>query len=331
MKLILPVAGYGKRMRPHTWSRPKVLIDVAGKPMLGHVLDQFEGVGLEEVIYITGWLGDQIQPYVEENFPQYRNRFVVQDELVGQSHAIWLARELISGPCFIVFADTIFRIDLEAMSQADADAVLGVKEVEDPRRFGVAFTRPDGTVERLVEKPDTMDHKLAILGAYFVREGRDLVDAIEQQMQRKQLLKGEFFIADAFNLMIESGARFVTELMTEWHDCGVIDAHLNTNSWLLQQGFGNGGRTSARLVDSRLIPPVWVADDAVITNSVVGPNVVLEAGCCVSNSTIEDSIVMAGSQVDNSHLNWVMLGERTVVDSHLGSLNIGDDSIVLSE
>ncbi len=327
MKLILPIAGYGKRMRPHTWSRPKVLIDVAGKPMLGHVLDQFTDVGLDEVIYITGWLGDQVRPYVEKHYPQFGARFVVQEELVGQSHAIWLAREQISGPCFIVFADTIARIDLRAMAAADADGVLGVWEVEDPRRFGIAFTRPDGTVERCVEKPATDEHKLAIMGSYFIREGRDLVAAIEKQMARQQTLKGEFFLADAFNVMLEEGARFLTAPMSAWQDCGVPEAHLDSNRWLLDSGSDNSAATQARLVDSTVIPPVNLADDAVIEHSVVGPYAVVERGCTVCHSRLEESIVMADSSISHSQLRRSLVGERCDVRGFHGVLNIGDDSL----
>lgn len=328
MKLILPVAGYGKRMRPHTWSRPKVLIDVAGKPMLGHVLDQFSDIGIDEVIYITGWLGDQIKPYVAESYPQFGAQFVVQEELAGQSHAIWLAREHISGPCFIVFADTISRVDLQAMINADADAVLGVWEVEDPRRFGIAFTRADGTVERCVEKPATDEHRLAIMGVYFVREGRDLLAAIEEQMARNQTLKGEFFLADAFNLMIERGARFTTETMTVWQDCGVPAFHLATNRWLLEHGADNSATTRATLINSTLIPPVNIADDCVINDATVGPYVVLERGSRVTNSELTDTIVMADSIIQDSQLYDAMVGERAEVKDYYGSLNIGDDSLV---
>ncbi len=329
MKLILPVAGYGKRMRPHTWSRPKVLIDVAGKPMLGHVLDQFNDVGLDEVIYITGWLGEQIKPYVETNYPQFGAQFVVQNELVGQSHAIWLAREHVSGPCFIVFADTITRIDLQAMAASDADGVLGVWEVDDPRRFGIAFTRPDGTVERCVEKPATADHKLAIMGTYFIREGRDLISAIEEQIARDQMLQGEFFLADAFNLMLGRGARFTTERMAIWQDCGVPTFHLETNRWLLANGSDNSRNHGARLVNSTVVPPVNLADGALIENSTVGPYTVVEYGCTVVNSRLEDTIVMASATIRDSQLHRSLVGERTTVQGVTGSISIGDDSQVL--
>ena len=329
MKLILPVAGFGKRMRPHTWSRPKVLIDVAGKPMLGHVLDQFVDIGIDEVIYITGWLGEQIKPYVEAQYPQFGAQFVVQEELVGQSHAIWLAREHVSGPCFIVFADTISRIDLHAMARTGADGVLGVWQVDDPRRFGVAFTRPDGTVERCVEKPASDEHKLAIMGVYFVREGRDLIAAIEEQMVRKHTLKGEFFLADAFNLMLERGARFTTETMTVWQDCGVPSFHLATNRWLLVHGSDNSRTTCARRINSTIIPPVFVADDCTIEDSVVGPYAVVERGCRVVDSHLKDTILMAGSLVEGSQLHDSLVGERVEVKGYTGSLNVGDDSQVV--
>jgi glucose-1-phosphate thymidylyltransferase len=331
VKLVLPIAGYGKRMRPHTWSKPKVLIDVAGKPMLGHVLDQFADVGIHEVVYITGWLGEQIEPYVTTNYPQYGAQFVVQEDLAGQSHAIWLAREHIHGPCFVVFADTISRIDLKAMTRAEADAVLGVFEVDDPRRFGVAFTDADGTVQRVVEKPETTRHKLAVMGVYFIREGRDLVAAIEEQMARRHMLQGEFFLADAFNLMIEQGTRFVTETMTIWQDCGVPSAHLATNRWLLENGCDNSQHLEAPLVDSQLIPPVYLADDVSIENSLIGPYAVVEPGCRVANSQLRDTILMADSTVLDSRLDHSLVGERVIVRNYRGSLNVGDDCRVGEE
>ena len=325
MKLILPIAGYGSRMRPITWTLPKVLINVAGKPMLGHVLDQFADVGLGEVVYITGWLGDQVKPYVEEYYPQYGARFVVQDELVGQSHAIWLAREYVSGPCFIVFADTISRVDLKAMADADADGVLGVYEVEDPRRFGIAFTRPDGTVERCVEKPSTTEHKQAIMGVYFIREGRNLIAAIEEQMARNQMLKGEFFLADAFNLMIEQGARFTTEKMSVWKDCGVPAYHLDANRWLLDHGHDNSSQMTARLVNSVVVPPVNLADNVDIEDSVVGPYAVVEDGCRIVRSQLRDIILMADSTLQDSQLRDSLVGRRVQLQGIRGSLNLGDD------
>jgi glucose-1-phosphate thymidylyltransferase len=329
MKLILPIAGYGKRMRPHTWSRPKVLIDVAGKPMLGHVLDQFEGVGIDEVIYIVGWMGDQVKPYVQAHYPQYKARFVVQEDLAGQSHAIWLARRQIHGRCFIVFADTISRINLKAMAAQDADGVLGVWEVEDPRRFGIAFTGPDGVVERCVEKPLTAEHKQAIMGVYYLREGRDLIAAIEEQMARKQMLKGEFFLADAFNVMIEKGARFLTERMSVWQDCGVPSYHLATNRWLLDNGNDNSRITFARIVHSTVVPPVYLAEGCVIEDSTVGPYAVVERGCRVLGSQVRDTILMADSIVHDSQLHDSLIGERAEVKGCCGSMNIGDDCQVV--
>jgi glucose-1-phosphate thymidylyltransferase len=249
VKLILPVAGFGKRMRPHTWSRPKVLIDVAGKPMLGHVLDQFDGVGIDEVIYITGWLGEQIQPYVDSPLSSIRCSIRCAGGTGGPEPRHLAGPRLRQRPLL----HRLRRHHLAHRSEghgphATADGVLGVWQVDDPRRFGVAFTRPDGTVERCVEKPETAEHKLAIMGVYFVREGRDLIAAIEEQMARRQTLKGEFFLADAFNLMLEQGAVFTTETMTVWQDCGVPAYHLATNRWLLDNGSDNS-QTSAAQAD----------------------------------------------------------------------------------
>jgi glucose-1-phosphate thymidylyltransferase len=215
------------------------------------------------------------------------------------------------------------------MTQRDADGVLGVWQVEDPRRFGVAFTRPDGTVERCVEKPLTTDHKQAIMGVYYLREGRELIAAIEAQMARKHMLKGEFFLADAFNLMLENGARFLTEPMTVWQDCGVPAYHLATNRWLLDNGSDNSQITFARLVNSTVVPPVYLSDDCLIEDSTVGPYVVVKRGCRVMGSQLRDTIVMQDSVVHDSTLHDSILGERVEIKGYVGRLNVGDDSQVI--
>jgi glucose-1-phosphate thymidylyltransferase len=329
MKVIVPIAGSGARMRPHTWSRPKPLVEVGGKPMLGHVLDQLATLdNVDELIFIVGWLGDQIRPYVEANYPQYKIDVVVQEELLGQSQAIWLARKRVNGPCFILFGDTISQINLRAMANADADGVLGVWEVENPRPFGIAFTRLDGTVERLVEKPNTTDHKQAAMGVYYLREGRDLIKAIEEQMARKIVFKGEYFLADAFNVMIENGARFTTEPMRVWKDCGTPELLLEANRWLLENGFDNSQSTRARMEGSTINPPARVADDAVIMSSVIGPFAVVDSGCKVIGSQLSNLILMKNGEVHNSCLHASIVGERTVVKNFTGQLSLGDDGQV---
>ncbi|MEA3407551.1 MAG: nucleotidyltransferase family protein, partial [Chloroflexota bacterium] len=175
MKVVIPLAGFGTRLRPHTWSKPKPLMNVAGKPVLGHVLDAFEAVDVQEVVFVIGWLGDQIREYVQANYG-FEAHYVVQEELKGQAHAIYLAREYLEGPCLIAFVDTLFEADLSGLPAVDADGVLFVQEVEDPRRFGVVVERDDRIVQ-LIEKPEGFEHRKAMIGVYYVREGAELVSA----------------------------------------------------------------------------------------------------------------------------------------------------------
>ncbi|MGD8466050.1 MAG: nucleotidyltransferase family protein, partial [Anaerolineae bacterium] len=200
MKVIIPLAGFGKRMRPHTWSKPKPLVNVAGKPVLGHILDKLAGldVQVDELIFIVGWLGDQIEEYYAASGYDYPTHYVEQSELLGQAHAIWLAREHLQGPVLIVFVDTIFEADLGGLQASGLDGVLYVKEVEDPRRFGVAVLDDEGLVTHLVEKPDSFENRLAVIGAYYVRDAAWLLRAIEELMDRNLQTQGEFYLADAY-------------------------------------------------------------------------------------------------------------------------------------
>ena len=212
MKIVIPTAGFGTRLRPHTWSKPKPLIPVAGKPVLAHVLDTFRDIqSLEEVIFIVGYLGDQIESYVSEGYPDMETRFVTQGEMLGQSHAIGLAREFLQGPMLMVFVDTLIFADLSRLKDEPADGVIWVKEVEDPRRFGVTEVDAEDKVMRLIEKPQDMDNNLAVVGFYYFKEAGNLIEAIDQQMERQIQLKGEFFLADAVNIMLEGGSEMRVE------------------------------------------------------------------------------------------------------------------------
>src|SRR4051812_2801545 len=217
MKVIIPTAGRGTRLRPHTYSKPKPLVSVAGKPILGHILDTLSQIEGEEFIFITGYLGDQIETYVRANYP-FRAQFIEQTELKGQAHAIYLAREVVSGPTLILYVDTIFEADLRHLNQIDADGVIYVREVDDPRRFGVTFVE-NGYITKLIEKPDSGISNLAMIGLYYVRDAQWLMRSIESMMDRNIQTKGEFYLTDALQIMIDEGARFTAEPVAVWEDC----------------------------------------------------------------------------------------------------------------
>ncbi len=324
MKVIIPLAGFGTRLRPHTYSKPKPLVNVAGKPVLGHILDKLAGLDLEEVIFIVGYLGEQIRDYVEANY-DFPARYVEQKELLGQAHAIWLARAHVSEDVLIIFVDTIFEADLLAARAIDADGVLYVKEVEDPRRFGVAVVQ-DGRVVRLVEKPATDEHRLAVIGVYYIKDGPWLMRAIEELMARRIQTKGEYYLADALQLMIDQGACLVPQEVAVWEDCGKPETVLHTNRYLLskQQSRGEG----AQLINTMVIPPVYIASTARVENSVIGPYATIADHALVCNSLIRDSIIDEGAQIRDTMLDQSLIGKNAVVRGRYHRLNVGDSSQV---
>lgn len=326
MKIVIPLAGFGTRLRPHTWTKPKPLFYVAGKPFLGHLIEKLSVLNVTEWIFIVGYLGDQIEHYVRDEL-KLNARFVVQDQMLGQSHAIWLAREhLDDSPTFVVFADTLFETDLTELNRTTADAVIFVKEVEDPRSFGVASLNNDGFITRFVEKPSSMDNRLAVVGLYYFKSGTALLGAIETQMKQGKMLKNEYFIADAMQIMIDAGKKFRTQLISEWLDMGNAEAVLVTNRYLLANGCANTGELHGQ--NAIIIPPVHVHPTACLENSVIGPNVTIAANCKVTFSVIRDSVLDDHATVRNAVLDNSLVGKNAKVEGRAHAVNIGDTSSV---
>ncbi len=328
MKVIIPLAGFGKRMRPHTWSKPKPLVNVAGKPVLGHILDKLADldVNVDELIFIVGWLGEQIEEFYRASDYPYPARYVEQREMLGQAHAIWLAREHLSGPVLIIFVDTIFDADLGGLETSGLDGVLYVKEVEDPRRFGVAVLDDEGLVTSLVEKPDTFENRLAVVGVYYVRDAAWLLRAIEELMERDIQTKGEFYLADAYSLMIQHGARFGVREVSVWEDCGTPKDVLQTNRFLLAHGQDN--RQEVEAPGSVIIPPVFIAPSAQIEHSLIGPHVTIAERSVVRHSIIRDSIIDEDAYIVDTMLDRSLIGKDAVVRGRYRVLNVGDSSQV---
>jgi glucose-1-phosphate thymidylyltransferase len=328
MKVIIPLAGFGKRMRPHTWSKPKPLVNVAGKPVLGHILDKLADldVDVDELIFIVGWLGEQIEEYYKASGYPYPARYVEQRELLGQAHALWLARQHLAGPVLIIFVDTIFEANLSGLETSGLDGILYVREVQDPRRFGVAVIGDDGLVTRLVEKPATFDNRLAVVGVYYVHDSAWLLRAIEALIDRGLQTKGEFYLADAVNLMIEQDARFGMREVSVWEDCGTPQDVLQTNRYLLEHGRNNG--LAGWAVHSVVIPPVYIAPSARVEHSIVGPYVTIAENSVVLRSIIRDSIIDEGAYIDDTMLDRSLIGKDAVVRGRYRVLNVGDSSQV---
>jgi glucose-1-phosphate thymidylyltransferase len=330
LKIVIPMAGLGTRLRPHTWSKPKQLVTVAGKPVLDHVLDTLSSLPEPEnieLINIVGYLADQIQDHMEENYPHLRSHFVIQEDPHGQSHAIYLAREYLHGPMMVVFADTLLELDLSILAQEQAEAVAWVKPVPDPRRFGVAVLNEEGWVTKLIEKPAEMENNLAVVGFYYFKHAEQLISAIEEQMRRNLQLEGEYFLADAVNIMLESELKMRTEKVNVWLDAGTPESLLETNRYLLENGRSNS-EEAARRKNVVVIPPVFIHPSAQIEASVIGPHVSVGACADIRNSIIHDSILEDGAQVYDVILESSLIGRQAQIQRRASMINAGDHTVV---
>jgi glucose-1-phosphate thymidylyltransferase len=333
LKIFIPMAGWGTRMRPHTWSKPKPLVSVAGKTSLEHLLDMFNSVpdpdNVEFVFIVGPYLGElQVPPFVRENYPGMKAHFVVQEEMKGQSHALWLAREFMHGPMIVCFSDTLLETDFSFLDLEEADVVAWVMPMPDPRRFGVAELDQEGWVTRFIEKPESMENNLVVVGCYYFKSAEKLCAAIKKQMERNLTLKGEFYLTDTITLMIEDGAKVRTQKADSWLDTGTIDATLDTNKILLD---GKANKTKNEQADGvEIIAPSFIHPSAEIQNSVIGPYSSIGANCKIVNSWIEQSIVEADCEIQDAALSRSLVGIKTRIrgrgDGKVMELNVGDNS-----
>jgi glucose-1-phosphate thymidylyltransferase len=319
MRAIIPVAGVGSRLRPHTYTVPKVLLNVGGKPIIGHILDNIIANGFTEATIIIGYLGEMIKEYVLKHY-SIKVDFVEQEERLGLGHAIYLSRHTFSrDPILIILGDTIFDVDLKKMISA-GHSTIGVKSVDDPRRFGVAETK-GGFISRLVEKPEKPTSNLALVGLYYIFQPQVLVDCLKEMIKTNARTKGEFQLTDALQMMIERGEKMETFPVDGWFDCGKPETLLSTNQHLLSQ------LQNTPTIDGVVtIPPVFVSQEATVRNSIIGPNATIAEGATVDNSIIRNSIVSEGATVAEALLQDSIVGSNAVVRGTYKRINIGDSS-----
>jgi glucose-1-phosphate thymidylyltransferase len=339
LKIFIPMAGWATRMRPHTWSKPKPLVSVAGKTALEHLMDMFKTLpdpeNVEYVFIVAPYLGElQIPAFINEKYPGIKAHYVVQHEMKGQSHALWLGREFMHGPMMVVFSDSIIETDFSFLEEEDSDCVAWVLPFPDPRRFGVAEVGADGWVKRFIEKPSSMDNNLVVIGCYWFKSAERLLEAIEEQMRRQVTLKGEFFLTDTVSVMIENGALVRTHSGESWLDAGTIDATLDTNRVLLEKmGRDEGKANRYAGAQVKVIAPCAIDPSAEISNSTIGPYASIGASCKIENSTIAESILEAGCEIKDAGLSRSLIGRQARVvgrgDGRIFQLNIGDDSHVI--
>jgi len=323
MRAIIPTAGLGVRLRPHTYTRPKGLLQVAGKPVLAHILDELVSAGVDEIIFVIGYLGEKIEAWARAQYGRLELHFVLQTEALGNGHAVYVAREHLNGePTLVIFGDTIIKGDLAGLLRSTR-SMAGVKEVEDPRRLGVVELDGTGNIRRIIEKPSVPPSHVAVIGAYFIKNSVALREALERLVREDRRMRGEFWLADAVQLMVDAGERMGTFPIEHWYDCGTVDALLQANRDLLQLA-----RPAIPSGVTRVIPPSYVSPSAMLEGSVVGPYVSIGDRARVINSTVKDSIINARALLEDAHLELSVVGEAAVVRKGTGKVSIGDASVI---
>lgn len=323
---VIPVAGIGSRLRPHTHTVPKVLIQVAGKPMLAHILDEMRAIDVHEVVLVVGYMGDRIRHFVDRYYGDLSVRYVEQPDREGLGHAVHLTSQVVDHdrPLLIVLGDTIFRADFEQVVSSSI-SLIGVREVEDPRRFGIVEVDQQDRVTKLVEKPQHPTSNLAIVGIYYITATAQLYQQLAQLIEQGIRSRGEFQLTDALAMMVAGGDPLGVFTVDGWFDCGQPETLLATNRELLDLQGGNGPREHGSGV---IVPPVAIAESATVINAIIGPHATVAAGAVVRNSIVRNTIINESAIVEDALLDASVIGDHAVVRGSFKKLNVGDSSEV---
>jgi glucose-1-phosphate thymidylyltransferase len=325
MKVIIPLAGKGTRLRPHTHITPKPMLKIAGKPVIDYIMDDLERLGtVDQVIYITGHLKDKVEEYARKTY-NFDSVFIEQKVQDGTAGAVALARDYVDQPVFIIFVDTIFDADLSVVKTTDADGIIWVKTVDDYQRFGVVVTDEQQNMTRIVEKPSTPISKRANIGLYYIKNWKLLLEGVEHTLKQPKN-KGEYYLTDAFQYMIDHGAKIRVIDVEGWYDAGEQGTLLQTNRTILEKG--RARRPANVPAGVTIIDPVYVEDNVTLADSTIGPNVSISSGATVQGSTLTDTIVGAGSTVERSVLSKSIIGDSATVSGVRGQANVSDHSVV---
>ena len=323
MKVIIPLAGKGTRLRPHTHLVPKPMLKIAGKPVMAYILEDLERLGgVEQVIYVTGHLKEKVEKYARTQF-KLPAAFVEQTVQDGTAGAVKLAQPYVDQDVLIIFVDTIFETDLSVIKTTDADGIIWVKEVEDYQRFGVVVTDKDGNMTKIVEKPDTPISKRANIGLYYVKNWKLLYEGIDWTLKQPKN-KGEYYLTDAFQYMIDKGAKLKVIDVEGWYDAGKLDTLLETNKIVLEKGAARRPKNVEASVT--IHDPVYIEDDVTLTNSTIGPNVTIGKGSRVESSTLTDTIVGSKGTIKHSQLHNSLIGDDVIIEGLRGELTVTDHS-----
>lgn len=325
MKAIIPVAGAGTKLRPHTYTQPKALIPMAGKTVLSIIVDGLIEAGIEEYVFIVGYLGEKIQDYVKAHYPTIQAHFVYQSDRQGIGHALKLTREIVGeDEIFIVLGDTICEYNIREVIESPT-SMLGVKKVDDPREFGVAEMDGDGRVTHVVEKPHIPKSNMALVGIYKIKETEMMFQCLESNILQGLRTHGEYSITDALDCMIKKGAEVKPFKVESWFDCGKKETLLESNATLLKK-FGDKVFCHETYENTVLIQPISIGANCDIKNSIIGPNVTIGENTIVEQSIIKESIIGAYSNLFDIVLDCSLIGSDTSIRGETRSLNIGDNT-----
>lgn len=331
MKIIIPMAGMGKRMRPHTLTVPKPLIPIAGKPMVQHIVEDLAGICPEKITEIAYVISRAFGKEAEENLLAVakklgaRGKIYYQDKPLGTAHAILCAQDSLDEKTLIAFADTLFIPDKAAKVDTNKEGIIWVQKIEDPRQFGVVKLDKDGSITDFVEKPQDFISDLAIIGIYYFKDGAFLKKEMQYLIDNDLKEKGEYQLTNAMESMKKKGTKFVTSQVAEWLDCGNKDATVYTNKRILEYKNING--TSA---NGKIIQPCFIGENVTIINSTVGPFASIGDNCVIENSIVENCIVQTNTKIRNAKLFNSMLGNHVEFSGVSGDASIGDYSVIKS-
>jgi glucose-1-phosphate thymidylyltransferase len=330
VKVIIPLAGKGTRLRPHTHTTPKPLLRVGGRPVMSYILDDLRELGVTEAVFITGYLKEKIEAYVSREYPDFTAHYVEQPVQNGTAGAVLLAEPFIDSEVLIIFVDTLFDADLSLVRRLPPDSagVIWAKEVEDYQRFGVIVKDDDGNMKRIVEKPADPISKLANIGLYYLSDWRLLFEGIHATMEGPPGKAQEYYLTDAFQYMIDHGAKIRVEEVAGWYDCGQLETLLDTNRHLLENG---RARAPDGGIGVRVTQPVRVAEGVVMEECEIGPNVTIETGSIIRRAKLRHTVVGAGTTIEDAALHDSMIGDNVVVRGVTGAVSLGDDNQVSGE
>lgn len=324
---IIPAAGLGKRLRPHTFTLPKVLIPVAGKPILGYILDSLKEIGIKKIVFIIGYLGEKIEEFVEKNYT-FESKFVEQKEFSGLGYAVNLAKRYANGPVLIILGDTVIEGNIVSYLKENCNWI-GVKEVENPERFGIVVEGKDGWIEKLIEKPKDVISKKAIVGIYYLKNSGLLFDCLSEVISGNVKTKKEYQLTDGLQFMLNKGEKIKAVRIENWYDCGKVDTLLGTNRHLLKKL----NPVIPRYLTGQVVikEPVYIGKGVKISNCVIGPYVSVGNNAELENVIIEDSIINDEALIKNIILAHSIIGHSAVMVGRQQRINLGDNSEITIE